>query len=113
MANRCSTPSRLSTITSLVVRRLLSSDVMSTSFSSMNRRTVLAADEPLSMTVRRSASAPARVVENRLRSRVKLRIELARSTWEVSTVLLDRMRAVVRSKLASAVSMNEVVVSMI
>ena len=50
---------------------------------------------------------------NRARSREKLRIAEPLSTWVCSTTRESRISAVVVSKLASAVSMNELEVSMI
>ena len=50
---------------------------------------------------------------NRDRSRAKLRIAEPLSTWVCSTTRESRISAVVTSKLALAVSMNELEVSMI
>ena len=55
----------------------------------------------------------ATVPVNSARSRAKLRIAEPLSTWVCSTTRESRISAVVVSKLASAVSMNELEVSMI
>ena len=78
-----------------VVRRLLSRAARSTLFSSMNVRSSLAVVDPLSISLRRSASAPASEVENSARFFEKVRIADAESSCPVSTVLLSRISAVV------------------
>src|SRR3546814_777038 len=103
----------LRTTTRLTVTRLLSSEARSTWLTSMKVRSSLTAPEPLSMTPRRSLSAPASVVLNRARFEENVRIAETLSSCPVSTVFASRMSAVVMSKLSLAVSMNEFEVSMI
>ena len=74
-------PSRCLTTTSPVVTRLLISSPRSTLFSSMKVRSSLAVTEPLSMTLRRSGSAPASVLLNSARLWAKLRIADSESSW--------------------------------
>ena len=100
-------------MTSPVVTRLLIRSPSSTRFSSRKVRSWLAATPPVSISWRRSGSAPASESLNSESCTEKLRIAESESIWPCRTVLLSRIRAVVTSKLSFAVLMKELPVSMI
>ena len=82
-------------------------------FCSRKVRSSLAVADPLSISERRYLSLSATVPENSDRFLAKLRIAEPLSTCVCSTTRESRISAVVTSKLASAVSMKELEVSMI
>ena len=98
---------------SLVVIRLLISSASVSWLSSIRPRTSRAARLPLSITVRRSLSLSRSVVVNRLRSCENDRIDDSLSSWVWSATRLFLISSLVTPRLAYAVSMNELLVSMI